>query len=230
MAAAGGSRGARKSMQLSPRGGGDRTVFLFDRRREQADPDEKVLSYGKNSYRGFRSAVCQVQGGGGGGVTERIVTRRPARGRDGCERSSRRRRYRHGEGRGGSPCRGSARNPPARSARRRAERRPCRWVAAAAAATARQRPRAGNRGAAAPSAAAGGGVARSAVQGGGGGGRHLLPSRSSACLAAFGPLSLCETAARSAFRLRLGGDLCPRVEFGVPAAASARFLASFSSL
>jgi len=66
MAAAGGSRGARKSMQLSPRGGGDRTVFLFDRRREQADPDEKVLSYGKNSYRGFRSAVCQVQGGGGG--------------------------------------------------------------------------------------------------------------------------------------------------------------------
>ena len=62
MAAAGGSRGARKSMQLSPRGGGDRTVFLFDRRREQADPDEKVLSYGKNSYRGFRSAVCQAFG------------------------------------------------------------------------------------------------------------------------------------------------------------------------
>ena len=62
MAAACGSRGARKSMQLSPRGGGDRTVFLFDRRREQADPDEKVLSYGKNSYRGFRSAVCQAFG------------------------------------------------------------------------------------------------------------------------------------------------------------------------
>uniref|UniRef100_A0A8C3LWC6 Structural maintenance of chromosomes flexible hinge domain containing 1 n=1 Tax=Chrysolophus pictus TaxID=9089 RepID=A0A8C3LWC6_CHRPC len=41
---------------------GDRTVFLFDRRREQADPDEKVLSYGKNNYRGFRSAVCQAFG------------------------------------------------------------------------------------------------------------------------------------------------------------------------
>uniref|UniRef100_A0A8C3LX65 Structural maintenance of chromosomes flexible hinge domain-containing protein 1 n=1 Tax=Chrysolophus pictus TaxID=9089 RepID=A0A8C3LX65_CHRPC len=49
-------------MHLSPRGGGDRTVFLFDRRREQADPDEKVLSYGKNNYRGFRSAVCQAFG------------------------------------------------------------------------------------------------------------------------------------------------------------------------
>lgn len=100
MAAAGGSRGARKLMHLSPRGGGDRTVFLFDRRREQADQDEKVLSYGKNNYRGFRSAVCQVQGGGGRGVTERVVTRRPARGRDRCGRPGRRRRYRHGEGRG----------------------------------------------------------------------------------------------------------------------------------
>ncbi|XP_065609251.1 structural maintenance of chromosomes flexible hinge domain-containing protein 1 isoform X2 [Cyrtonyx montezumae] len=62
MAAAGGSRGARKPMLLSPRASGDRTVFLFDRRQEQADPDEKVLSYGKNNYRGFRSAVCQAFG------------------------------------------------------------------------------------------------------------------------------------------------------------------------
>ncbi|KAM6350259.1 structural maintenance of chromosomes flexible hinge domain-containing protein 1 isoform 2-T2 [Podargus strigoides] len=60
-AAAGSSRGARRPVLLTPRGGEDRTVFLFDRRREQADPDEKVLSYGKDSYRGFRSAVCQVK-------------------------------------------------------------------------------------------------------------------------------------------------------------------------
>ncbi|KAM6350260.1 structural maintenance of chromosomes flexible hinge domain-containing protein 1 isoform 3-T3 [Podargus strigoides] len=61
-AAAGSSRGARRPVLLTPRGGEDRTVFLFDRRREQADPDEKVLSYGKDSYRGFRSAVCQAFG------------------------------------------------------------------------------------------------------------------------------------------------------------------------
>ncbi|XP_067146775.1 structural maintenance of chromosomes flexible hinge domain-containing protein 1 isoform X2 [Apteryx mantelli] len=61
-AAAGGSRGARRPVLLTPRGSGDRTVFLFDRRRAQADPDEKVLSYGKDNYRGFRSAVCQAFG------------------------------------------------------------------------------------------------------------------------------------------------------------------------
>ncbi|XP_019402215.1 PREDICTED: structural maintenance of chromosomes flexible hinge domain-containing protein 1 [Crocodylus porosus] len=41
--------------------GGD-TVFLFDRRWEEADPDEKALSCGGGSYRGFRSAVCQAFG------------------------------------------------------------------------------------------------------------------------------------------------------------------------
>ncbi|XP_030337144.1 structural maintenance of chromosomes flexible hinge domain-containing protein 1 isoform X2 [Strigops habroptila] len=61
-AAAGGSRGTRRPVLLTPRGNGDRTVFLFDRRREQADPDEKVLNYGKDNYRGFRSAVCQAFG------------------------------------------------------------------------------------------------------------------------------------------------------------------------
>ncbi|KAM6086921.1 structural maintenance of chromosomes flexible hinge domain-containing protein 1 isoform 2-T2 [Chlamydotis macqueenii] len=60
--AAGGSRGVRRPVLLTPRGTGDRTVFLFDRRREQADPDEKVLSYGKDNYRGFRSAICQAFG------------------------------------------------------------------------------------------------------------------------------------------------------------------------
>lgn len=49
---------------MLPRCSGDRTVFLFDRRLEQADPDEKVLSYGKDNYRGFRSAVCQVLAAG----------------------------------------------------------------------------------------------------------------------------------------------------------------------
>lgn len=65
-AAAGGGRAPRRPPLLTPRGNGDRTVFLFDRRREQADPDEKVLSYGKDNYRGFRSAVCQVRGRAGG--------------------------------------------------------------------------------------------------------------------------------------------------------------------
>ncbi|XP_056340548.1 structural maintenance of chromosomes flexible hinge domain-containing protein 1 isoform X2 [Oenanthe melanoleuca] len=59
-AAAGGGRTPRKSALLTPRGNGDRTVFLFDRRREQADSDEKVLSYSRDSYRAFRSAVCQA--------------------------------------------------------------------------------------------------------------------------------------------------------------------------
>ncbi|KAJ7395253.1 hypothetical protein BTVI_156751 [Pitangus sulphuratus] len=61
-AAAGGGRAPRRPALLTPRGSGDRTVFLFDRRREQADPDEKVLSYGKDNYRAFRSAVCQAFG------------------------------------------------------------------------------------------------------------------------------------------------------------------------
>ncbi|KAL9869894.1 structural maintenance of chromosomes flexible hinge domain-containing protein 1 [Geothlypis trichas] len=61
-AAAGGGRAPRRPALLTPRGNGDRTVFLFDRRREQADPDEKVLSYGKDNYRAFRSAVCQAFG------------------------------------------------------------------------------------------------------------------------------------------------------------------------
>ncbi|KAM6135520.1 structural maintenance of chromosomes flexible hinge domain-containing protein 1 isoform 2-T2 [Pterocles gutturalis] len=61
-AAGGGSRGPRRPVLLTPRGKGDRTVFLFDRRREQTDADEKVLSYGKDNYRGFRSAVCQAFG------------------------------------------------------------------------------------------------------------------------------------------------------------------------
>uniref|UniRef100_A0A674HNF9 Structural maintenance of chromosomes flexible hinge domain-containing protein 1 n=1 Tax=Taeniopygia guttata TaxID=59729 RepID=A0A674HNF9_TAEGU len=61
-AAAGGGRSPRRPLLLTPRGNGDRTVFLFDRRREQADPDEKVLSYGTDSYRAFRSAVCQAFG------------------------------------------------------------------------------------------------------------------------------------------------------------------------
>ncbi|XP_053805479.1 structural maintenance of chromosomes flexible hinge domain-containing protein 1 isoform X1 [Vidua chalybeata] len=61
-AAAGGGRAPRRPAMLIPRSNGDRTVFLFDRRREQADPDEKVLSYGKNNYRAFRSAVCQAFG------------------------------------------------------------------------------------------------------------------------------------------------------------------------
>lgn len=69
-AAAGGSRGARRPVLLTPRGSGDRTVFLFDRRWEQADLDEKVLSYGKDNYRGFRSAVCQVPRAEGGGGRE----------------------------------------------------------------------------------------------------------------------------------------------------------------
>ncbi|KAK2546229.1 Smchd1 [Columba livia] len=60
--AAAGSRAARRPALATPRGSGDRTVFLFDRRREQADPDEKVLSYGNTNYRGFRSAVCQAFG------------------------------------------------------------------------------------------------------------------------------------------------------------------------
>uniref|UniRef100_A0A8U7ME37 Structural maintenance of chromosomes flexible hinge domain-containing protein 1 n=1 Tax=Corvus moneduloides TaxID=1196302 RepID=A0A8U7ME37_CORMO len=60
-AAAGGGRAPRRPALLTPRGNGDRTVFLFDRRREQADPDEKVLRYGKDNYRAFRSAVCQVR-------------------------------------------------------------------------------------------------------------------------------------------------------------------------
>ncbi|XP_030908704.2 structural maintenance of chromosomes flexible hinge domain-containing protein 1 [Melopsittacus undulatus] len=59
-AAAGGSRGTRRP--VTPRGSGDRTVFLFDRRQEQADPDEKVLNYGKDNYRDFRSAVRQAFG------------------------------------------------------------------------------------------------------------------------------------------------------------------------
>ncbi|XP_065524143.1 structural maintenance of chromosomes flexible hinge domain-containing protein 1 isoform X1 [Lathamus discolor] len=61
-AAAEGSRGTRRPVLLTPRGSGDRTVFLFDRRQEQADPDEKVLNYGKDNYRGFRSAVRQAFG------------------------------------------------------------------------------------------------------------------------------------------------------------------------
>ncbi|RMC15537.1 hypothetical protein DUI87_07731 [Hirundo rustica rustica] len=61
-AAAGGGRTPRRPALLTPRGNGDRTVFLFDRRREQADPNEKVLSYGKDSYRAFRGAVCQAFG------------------------------------------------------------------------------------------------------------------------------------------------------------------------
>lgn len=61
-AVAGGGRTPRRPALLTPRGNGDRTVFLFDRRREKADPGEKVLSYGKDSYRAFRSAVCQVGG------------------------------------------------------------------------------------------------------------------------------------------------------------------------
>ncbi|KAM4686989.1 structural maintenance of chromosomes flexible hinge domain-containing protein 1 isoform 1-T1 [Amazona ochrocephala] len=61
-AAAGGSSGTRRPVLLTPRGNRDRTVFLFDRRREQADPGEKVLNYGKDNYRGFRSAVCQAFG------------------------------------------------------------------------------------------------------------------------------------------------------------------------
>lgn len=71
-ASAGGGRSPRKPALLTPRGNGDCTVFLFDRRREQVDPDEKVLSYGKDNYRAFRSAICQVRGradgvGRGGG-------------------------------------------------------------------------------------------------------------------------------------------------------------------
>ncbi|XP_066848929.1 structural maintenance of chromosomes flexible hinge domain-containing protein 1 isoform X2 [Anser cygnoides] len=63
-AAAGGGRGSRKPAPAASRsgGGGDRTVFLFDRRREQADPDEKVLSCGTDSPRAFRGAVCQAFG------------------------------------------------------------------------------------------------------------------------------------------------------------------------
>ncbi|KAJ7419092.1 hypothetical protein WISP_55912 [Willisornis vidua] len=61
-AAAGSGRAPRRPPLLTPRGSGDRTVFLFDRRREQANPDEKVLSYGKDNYRSFRSAVCQAFG------------------------------------------------------------------------------------------------------------------------------------------------------------------------
>ncbi|XP_068251946.1 structural maintenance of chromosomes flexible hinge domain-containing protein 1 isoform X1 [Nyctibius grandis] len=61
-AVAGGSCGALRPVLVTPRGSGDRTVFLFDRRREQADLDEKVLSYGKDDYRAFRSAVCQAFG------------------------------------------------------------------------------------------------------------------------------------------------------------------------
>ncbi|XP_068023001.1 structural maintenance of chromosomes flexible hinge domain-containing protein 1 isoform X2 [Melanerpes formicivorus] len=58
----GGSRGGRRPALLTPCGNGDRTVFLFDRRREQADREEKVLSYGTDNYRAFRSAVCQTFG------------------------------------------------------------------------------------------------------------------------------------------------------------------------
>lgn len=80
--AAAGSRAARRPALATPRGSGDRTVFLFDRRREQADPDEKVLSYGNTNYRGFRSAVCQVPGAVGEGrqASER-ARRRGRRGR-----------------------------------------------------------------------------------------------------------------------------------------------------
>uniref|UniRef100_A0A8C3C1C1 Structural maintenance of chromosomes flexible hinge domain-containing protein 1 n=1 Tax=Cairina moschata TaxID=8855 RepID=A0A8C3C1C1_CAIMO len=73
-AAAGGGRGSRKpapsrsanssssSSSSNNGGGGERSVFLFDRRREQADPEEKALSCGRDSYRAFRAAVCQAFG------------------------------------------------------------------------------------------------------------------------------------------------------------------------
>lgn len=66
-------------MLLTPRGNGDRTVFLFDRRQEQADPDEKVLNYGKDNYRSFRSAVCQVLVTGREGGRAAAAAGRPPR-------------------------------------------------------------------------------------------------------------------------------------------------------
>ncbi|XP_073187567.1 structural maintenance of chromosomes flexible hinge domain-containing protein 1 isoform X6 [Lepidochelys kempii] len=58
-AAGGGTRAPQPSLS-GPHGSGDRTVFLFDRRQEQGDPKEKVLSCDAETYRGFRSAVCQA--------------------------------------------------------------------------------------------------------------------------------------------------------------------------
>ncbi|CAM5090334.1 unnamed protein product [Eretmochelys imbricata] len=59
-AAAGGGARAPEPSLSGPHGSADRTVFLFDRRQEQGDPKEKVLSCDAETYRGFRSAVCQA--------------------------------------------------------------------------------------------------------------------------------------------------------------------------
>ncbi|XP_062987369.1 structural maintenance of chromosomes flexible hinge domain-containing protein 1 [Elgaria multicarinata webbii] len=44
------------------RGGGDLTLFVYDRRQNKSDDSEKVLECREENYGNFRSAVCQVFG------------------------------------------------------------------------------------------------------------------------------------------------------------------------